>query len=155
MAASLEELVKEINNLNPAFKKILSVYDYGSDDLSGIEYDENNPEQLFILDEMQTILEKLGSISHTLQYLNRPIKGQGRLHKNSQGRYQLPDGYEFSSNSSIEYLATDDRHSVHVEKLEDYVNKPYWCYSRIEHDGTDYYIVGTDEELEGLTVRYR
>lgn len=39
MATSLEELVKEINNLNPAIKKILSVYDYGSDDLSGIEYD--------------------------------------------------------------------------------------------------------------------
>lgn len=155
MTASLEELVKEINNLNPAINKILSLYDYGSDDLSGVEYDENDPEQLFMLDQMHTILEKLGSISHALQYLNRPIKGMGRLQKNSRNRYELPDGYEFTSGYGIEYLATDDRHSVYVEELEDYVNKPYWCASSVEHNGTDYYIVGTDEELEGLTVRYR
>ena len=55
----------------------------------------------------------------------------------------------------IEYLANDDRHSVYVEELEDYVNKPYWCASSVVHNGTDYYTVGTDEELEGLTVRYK
>lgn len=45
-----------------------------------------------------------------------------------------------------------------MEKLFDvyYTNTPYWCASRVEHNGEDYYIVGANGvKLEGLRVRIR
>ena len=33
---------------------------------------------------------------------------------------------------------------------------PYWARTRLEHDGTDYYLVGHSKtSLDGLTVRMR
>ena len=47
--------------------------------------------------------------------------------------------------SPIEALVTDDRYDV-----------PYWVRTSVEHDGTDYYLVGhRDVCMEGLTVRIR
>ena len=39
----------------------------------------------------------------------------------------------------------------------EWIELPYWCKGRIEHNGKEYYIVGADENviLEGLRVRIR
>lgn len=156
MAKNIKDIMNEVSELNLKIKQILHHSDFENyDDLSGLDIDRTNAEELFLTDELYGILDRLSDISHTLNYLDRPVKAEGRLHKNSNGRYEL-NGHEFSSGCGIEYLADDDRHMTYDES-DEYVSVPYWCSSRIEHDGNDYYIVGAskDLELEGLQVRYR
>ena len=106
------------------------------------------------LDELRSMLTKLEEISHTINYLSRPIKEEGFLHKNRNGRYEI-NGHELSSGCGIECLITDDWHFKYDEDGR-YVETPFWYASRIEHNGEDYYIVDVyDVELEGLKVRVR
>jgi hypothetical protein len=112
-------------------------------------------EQLFRMDELKSILQKLDDISRTLDYLNCPIKAVGTLHLNQNGRYEMENGHEFSSGCSIEYLSEDNLHWMYDDKSGKRVSVPYWCASRIEHNGERYYIVGCNDELEEMQVRYR
>lgn len=156
MARTLNDIMTELKALNPHIKQLLSHADYENyDDLSGLKIDRADAEQLFLLDELRQIMYKIDDISHTLNYLEKPIKAEGALHKNANGRYEV-QGIELSSGCGLEYLATDDWH-MRYNANDDYVPTPYWKASRIEHDGKDYYIVGADDltTLENVRVRIR
>lgn len=156
MAKTVKEIMTELSDLNVSIQKILyhtEFEEYG--DLSDLDYDNTNADELFLLDELIGVLDKLADVSHTVNYLNRPIKVEGALNKNANGRYEV-QGIELSSGYGLEYLSLDDRHMRYNDN-GDYVMTPYWSYGRIEHDGNDYYIVGADKDtkLEGLKVRIR
>lgn len=156
MAKNIKDIMNEVSELNLKIKQILHHSDFENyDDLSGLDIDRTNAEELFLIDELYGILDRLSDISHTLNYLDRPVKAEGALHKNANGRYEVK-GIELSSGCGIEYLATDDRHCRYNDN-DDYVITPYWCSSRIEHNGTDYYIVGANDldTLENVRVRIR
>lgn len=154
MSKNIKEIMKEVFEINMKIKQLISHAEYEQfDDLSGLEYDDENPDDLMALDELRNLFRKLDDISHTINYLNRPIKEEGFLHKNRNGKYEI-NGHELSCSCGIEYLATDDWHFKYDEEGR-YVETPFWCTSRIEHDGEDYYIVDADVELEGLKVRIR
>ncbi len=153
--ATVKDIMKELCELNLGIEKTLDHAEFKNyEDLSALEYDNTNPDELMMLDELRSTLTKLEEISHTINYLSKPIKMEGVLHKNSNGRYEIK-GHEFSSGCGIEYLAIDDWHCRYDEN-DEYVQTPYWCASRVEHNGEDYYIVGAnDVKLEGLRVRIR
>jgi hypothetical protein len=156
MTKNLDDILSEVKNIYHDIKMILSHADYENyDDLSGLEIDSSDPEQLFILDELQEILSGLDNVSHNINYLLRPIKVEGILHKKTNGRYEISD-YELSSGHGIEYLANDARH-MRYDNNDNYVYTTYWKSSRIEHDGKDYYIVGANDldTLEGVRARIR
>lgn len=155
MSKRIKEIMNEVEELNLKIKQVLYHAEFENyEDLSALKYDNTNPDELMMLDELRSMLMKLEEISYTINYLRRPIKKEGILHKNSNGRYGMK-GHEFSSGCGIEYLTTDDWHCRYDEN-GDYVQTPYWCVSRVEHNGEDYYIVGAkDVELEGLKVRIR
>ena len=155
MSKHIKDIFNEVEELNLKIKQVLYHAEFENyEDLSALEYNNINPDDLMLLDELRSILTKLDEISHIINYLSRPIKKEGILHKNRNGRYEM-ECHEFSSGYGIEYLATDDWHCRYDENNE-YVQTPYWCVSRIEHNGDDYYIVGAnDVELEGLRVRIR
>lgn len=156
MARNIRDIMAEVQELNVKVQQILYHADYEMyDDLSGLEWDKTNADDLFMLDELRQILYKLDEVSHTLKYLDIPIKTEGALHKNANGRYEV-NGIELSSGCGIEYVSLDDRHCRYNEN-DEYVPTPYWVASRIEHDGKDYYIVGADEfeTLENVRVRIR
>ena len=156
MARNIKEIMDEVQDLNVKIQQVLYHSNFEMyDDLSGLEYDKTNADDLFMLDELQQILYKLDEVSHTLKYLDIPIKVEGALHKNANGRYEV-QGIELSSGSGIEYVSLDDRHCRYNEN-DEYVPTPYWVASRIEHDGQDYYIVGAKEfdTLENVRVRIR
>ncbi len=162
MEKTITEIMEEAKKLNISIKKLLNdaKYEY-ADDLSSVIFDYKDAEQLFFVDEMRSILEKLDNVSHAINYLDRHIRAEGILRKNDRDRYEMVSSdlsynYEFTSGNSIEYLATDDLHCRYDDETKEYINVPYWCASRIEHNGTDYYIVGADNlQLEGLKVRVR
>ena len=156
MSKTVKEIMTELSDLNISIQKILYHTEFEEyDDLSGLDIDDTSAEELYLVDELRVILDKLADVSHTIKYLERPIKVEGALHKNANGRYEV-NGIELSSGYGLEYLSLDDRHMRYNDN-DDYVSTTYWGYGRIEHDGTDYYIVGADKDtkLEGLRVRIR
>lgn len=156
MAKHIRDIMAEVQELNLKIQQIMYHSQFTEyDDLSGLDYDKADAEDLFLLDELQRILSKLEDVTHTLNYIDRPIKTEGALHKNANGRYEV-NGIELSSGCGIDYLATDDRHCRYNDN-DDYVPTPYWCSSRIEHNGKDYYIVGANDldTLENVRVRIR
>lgn len=156
MARTLNDIMAEIKELNPKIKQILNHAEYENyDDLSALDYNNADADQLFMLDELQQILSKLDDVSHTLGYISRPIRAEGTLYKNMNGRYEV-EGHELSSGSGIEYLSTDGDH-MRYDENDEFVCVPYWKSSRIEHNGKDYYIVGATEldTLDNVRVRIR
>lgn len=143
--SDLEKLLNDLVILNRDISKVINYTKYENyDDLSFLNIDDSDPEQLFLKDELRNIMEHLKEAKNNIEYLCMPVRKTGYLHKNQRDRYEM-DFKEFTCGSSIEALINDDYHD-HV----------FWAASRIEHNGSDYYLVGyPDIHLEGLKVRIR
>ena len=144
--ADINKVFAEAQKLNWNIESLLrlSTFEpYG--DLSGLHIDYEDGEQFFLIEELREIMEKLSTVNHRLKYLSRPIKETSRLHKNSSGRYETSHGHYYTSGSGIEALVPEGWPEVMC-----------WVWTRVEHDGTDYYLVGhNDVCMDGLTVRVR
>lgn len=150
---TINELYEELKKLNGSIESIIHASRYSEyDDLSGLECDNKDPEQRLLREELRSVLYHLDLASDNLAYLSQPIGYRGKLHKQSNGRYEL-DGYELTSGSGLEVLAPCE---IWSEEKQDYIEGVEWVASRLEHNGKDYYIVGhNDLELEGLEARKR
>lgn len=141
----LEKILSKANSISNCIKILLKQSTYTEyDDMSGLEINYNDADQLFLLDELRGVMEKLDSAKDKIDYINKPIKLEGYLYKNSNGRYQV-EYKEYTSGNLIEILIEDDYHDV-----------PFWQRTRVEHDGKDYYVVGCEDvKMQGLKVRVR
>ncbi len=144
--ADLNMVLTEAQKLNGSIRSLLKLSTYDDyDDLSGLHIDYEDGQQLFLQSELREIMEKLSDVTGRIAYLSRPVKETSRLHKNRSGRYETENGHYYTSGSGIEALVKDDYREV-----------PYWVWTRVEHNGKDYYLVGyKDVRLDGLTVRVR
>lgn len=144
--ADLNTVLSKAIELNWNIRSLLRLSTYKDyDDLSGLEINYEDSEQLLILDELRTVMDKLADVENIIDRFSRPIEETSRLFKNESGRYETKAGHYYTSGSGIEALITDDRYEV-----------PYWVRTRVEHDGTNYYLVGhRGISLDGLTVRVR
>jgi len=149
---NINELMKSLSVLNSEFARLIKKTGIDKyDDLSGIEADNNNPEQLLLVVELRKVMLNISEASDRISYLQKPIKGEYVLHKNSRGRYGC-SAHEYTCGNCIEYYAFDDWEGHYR-----------WVISRVEHDENDYYIVGSKSissdgnniPLEGLRVRVR
>lgn len=114
-------------------------------DLSGVDIDHEDGEQLFLTEELREIMEKLSEVDRRLRYLSRPVQEVSRLHKDRSGRYETSNGHYYTSGQGIEALLP-----------EGYPEVKCWVWTRVEHNGEDYYLVGhNDVSMDGLTVRVR
>lgn len=143
---TLQTIFEEATKLNREIERILksSTYiDYG--DLSGLDIDTSDGEQIFLRDQMYHIMDKLADVQSQIEYLNLPIGKITRLHRNGYGQYETSEGDCLHCGFPLEALISDEYRRV-----------PYWARTRIEHNGTDYYLVGhKNTSLDGLTVRMR
>lgn len=144
--AELKDLTMKLKRLSNDIDDILSYSRYRDyDDLSGVDYN-NDSETLLLVEEYKSILNRLEYIADTMEYLDRPIKEQEVLYLNQSERYQIKgSNHYYTSGSRIEFLVYDKWNNVKA-----------WHISSVEHNGTDYYIVGYPSVLlDGLTVRTR
>lgn len=142
----LKQVLAETNGLYCKIDSILgsSTYDDCSD-LSDLEINYKDSEQLFLLAELQAIMQKLDEVRGRLIYLSLPIIEVSRLHRNESGRYETDGGHYYTCGSSIEALVEDGYRDV-----------PYWVWSRLESNDKGYYLVGYGNiDMDGLTVRVR
>ncbi|MCM1027391.1 MAG: DUF5348 domain-containing protein [Roseburia sp.] len=144
--ADLKAVLEKANDMKWRIDSILNFSTYEDyDDLSGLKINYRDGEQLFLLEELRTVMKNLEEAKDRLSYLARPIQEVSRLHRNESGRYETASGHSYTSGSLIEALVKDGYHEV-----------PYWVRTSLEHNGRDYYLVGyTDVALDGLTVRVR
>jgi len=123
--------------------KLSGYYEYG--DLSDLEMDLSDKEQVFLRDKLRKVMEQATEIVSVVSWLERPVLETSRLHKNENGKYETEHGHQYSSGSLMEALISDAYHDT-----------PYWVQTSVEHDGRDYYLAGhSDVALDGLTVRVR
>lgn len=142
---NLYELLKAVTKINKEISKVLNESQYSEySDLGGIITDNSNPDQLFLKDELQNIAARMQNVSQSIEYLNRPVTDVYTLRKNARGRYEC-ELYELTSGSTLEALIFDEWNECFK-----------WVYSKIEHNGEDYYLYGHKKTLlEGLQVRFR
>ncbi|MGP4074165.1 DUF5348 domain-containing protein [Piscibacillus sp. B03] len=116
------------------------------DELEHIDYDPNNIDETFMVDEFERIITDLEVAENKIDYIQRPIIDKGLITKNELGRYELPSGNYLTSGSICEILAYDD-----------YFDCQMWLKTRIEHNGEDYYAtaLGSDKLINGMMVRIR
>lgn len=144
--ADLQTVLSEAIKLNRNIEQFLKFSTYRDyDDLSGLDIDFTNGEQLLLLDELRRITERLADIQDYISYLTRPIIEESRLSKGTAGKYRTAKGHCYDCTSVIEALVSDEYHDV-----------PYWAITSVEHNGKDYYLVGhKDIPMKGLHVRVR
>lgn len=144
--ADIKSILLQAMDLRPEIDRLLRNSSYHQfDDLSGLEIDYDDSEQLFLLDELRGIMEKMADVEYAIRYLSQPVLETGRLRKNASGRYETKSGHYYCCGSPIEALISDDHYDV-----------PYWVLTSVEHDGVDYYLVGHREtSMSGLVVRIR
>lgn len=155
--SDLEKIFEQLKGIHGEIDKIIKKSTYSDyDDMSGLNIDYTDSEQLFLLDELRGIFENLDKVNYKITYLKTPIVYSGTLSKNNQGRYELPNGHYFTSGDRIECLINDDFHEYFNEETDKYESIPYWIKTSVEHNGKDYYLVyNKDIPLQGLLVRIR
>ena len=109
LQAALSEAVK-LNRSISQFLKFSTYTDY--DDLSGLDIDFTDGEQLLLWEELRRITDKLADVEEYISYLTRPITEVSRLRKGTAGKYRTAKGRYYDCCSSIEALVTDEYHDV-------------------------------------------
>ncbi len=144
--ADLQMVFAEAVKLNRSIEQFLKLSTYSKySDLSGLEIDLHDGEQIFLRDELRIIVDHLDDVRDRIAYLSRPIVEVSRLRKGTAGKYRTAKGHFYDCRSRIEALVSDEYHEV-----------PYWTRTVVEHDGEDYYMVGyKGVPLNGLRVRVR
>ena len=141
------EAMKKLQSFQSEIEKLLHAT-MGSDQYAeydaNISYDEENPEERLIENEVYAILEKAYKLRARISYLSAEISTEGILHKKENGRYEL---------NSIELTCG---HGIEVFMYDECSYRYDWYITRIEHNGQDYYAVGHSEVcLEGIKARIR
>ena len=109
LQAALSEAVK-LNRSISQFLKFSTYTDY--DDLSGLDIDFSDGEQLLLWEELRRITDRLADVQEYISYLTRPITEVSILRKGTAGKYRTAKGHFYDCRSSIEALVTDPRYKI-------------------------------------------
>lgn len=145
MQATMKDLMKEARELERCISDMNDVSGYlKCEDLSMMDLDYNNPNELQMVKVMRHMMEKLDEIKSDLEYYRAPIETEGKLYMNGNGRYQL-NGQEFHCGDCLE-----------VKVYNDLWERCEWVTTRIEHNGKKWYLVGcSGVKIDGLPARIR
>ncbi|MEY8233578.1 DUF5348 domain-containing protein [Oscillospiraceae bacterium 50-16] len=143
---SLSQVMDQSMVLKNEISKLLLASTYKEcSDLSALDINYGDSEQLLQLEVLRDIMEKLADIEATLDYMSLPVVEGGQLVKNAVGKYETSSGHVLHAGSMVEALIADGIYNV-----------PYWSIDRVEHDGTDYCLVkNLNTPMDGLAVRIR
>ncbi|WP_010676340.1 DUF5348 domain-containing protein [Bacillus timonensis] len=134
----LETAYQVFNEIKRSIKNLENSNGYLSDEF---EYNCNDAEEKYMYNISRSIVDRLDAVQTLLNWIEKPVIAIGRLTSNQNKRYEV-GGKELTSGHPIDVW--DDEWDE-------------WVYSRVEHNGHDYYIVsfGRDEKIEGMSVRLR
>ncbi|MEK4951942.1 DUF5348 domain-containing protein [Bacillus sp. FSL W8-1127] len=139
MSKELRGLLQASEDLRHNLKKFLDKYEAAAENISLSSLSLEERSDCVTLYQVQDILFDAYIL---LKNLDKPVKAEGYLDKQKNGRYAIGD-VELTSGMYVEYFSDEDG--------------GYYVPSRLEHNGDDYYIVelGKDRSIEGLKVRIK
>lgn len=138
---SLEDPEKEFGKLKRQLRDLLyRLGDDGENIAASRDVDER-----FLIRQYRMLTEQLDAIHRKLAYLSKDVISEGPIFHNPAGRYEMLNGDNFTSGSTIELLVKD----------EDEDDRVYWIQTTIEHNGDDYYAValGRETSINGMAAR--
>lgn len=147
---TLEEVFKHLSAIDSQAQELM--WEAGIADNSlpweSIAINEDDPDEIYLRDAALGLMTLFRRFHELLDYLLAPCTDEHPLVQFPFGYY----GYECASGKS-RLLSC----GCSVEALiPDGEGRPRWVRSRIEHDGSDYYLFGHHSvPLEGLVVRER
>ena len=141
------EIMRELKSISRGIDKVAEITGYVEfGDMSLLDIDRTDADDLFIYNEFNRIVDSLADIQGNIDYISLPVKYVSDLFRNMEGKYETEQGEYYPSGRLIEYLSNDENHHEY----------PFWRKSRVEHNGVDYYIVAEPTlSLQGLKVRVR
>lgn len=147
---TFDDLLKQLTAIDKEAVSILKATGFHSVEGLGsaVQPLRDPAEDIFLREQTENLLESLALLHQELCYLKSPVCEEFRVEPFPDGRYGFwsKDGRKhiLSCGSSIE------------AKIQDRYGRLRWVRSRIEHDGSDYFLWGHMElPLSGLTVRER
>ena len=141
------EIMNELKAISRGIDKVAEMTGYVEfGDMSLLDIDRTDAEDLFLYNEFNRIVDTLADIQGNIDYLSLPVKYESTLHRNMEGKYETEQGEYYPCGRLIEYLSHDENHHEY----------PFWRKSRIEGNDIDYFIVAEPNlPLQGLKVRVR
>ena len=92
--ADLQMVLSEAVKLNQRIAQFLKFSTYPDyDDLSGLDIDFADGEQLLLLEELRRITDRLADVQEYISYLTQPITEVSTLRKGSAGKYRTAKGH--------------------------------------------------------------
>ena len=72
--ANINDIMLQASELQPGISRLLRNSTYPRyDDLSGLEINYEDGEQLFLLDELRGVMEKLADVEDCIRYIAQPV----------------------------------------------------------------------------------
>lgn len=147
---TLFDVFERLQTLDQAASSLLRDTRFQSDEGLGVPVCPlpEEAEDAFLREQAEELLESLEGIHAVLCYLKRPLHGEYTLEQFPNGRYGYfdKDGDEhiFTCGKALE------------AKIHEPCGQQRWARTRIEHDGSDYFLWGyRSVPLSGLTIRER
>lgn len=104
---NLQTLQEKIIELNQMIQPILCELGCLEHTPPTVEWDEENPNECMIHDELQGILSHLSYIQYVVDYLQKPVTHEGILIHDSNGKHMIGD-VELTDEDCIEVLRFDE-----------------------------------------------
>ncbi len=90
----LQMVLAEAVKLDRSIEQFLRLSTYTKyGDLSGLEIDLHDGEQIFLRDELRIIVDHFDDVRDCIAYLSRPIVEVSRLRKGTAGKYRTAKGH--------------------------------------------------------------
>lgn len=147
---TLNDIFKRLCDIDRDAQALLSQAGFTSDDGLGPQVRPNpdDPDDRFLRDRAESLLQPFEELHEELRYLGTPAHGEYTLQLFPNGRYGYCDEYGrhhiFTCGSTLE------------AKIRDNYGRQHWVRTRIEHDGSGYFLWGHGSiPLPGLAVRER
>lgn len=142
----LKELINKLNGLVPEIQSILDDVKY-EENYNTEALDKFRTEDSILVDpEISKILYSLCNAKDKINYLNKPIKGVGKLIKIGDMKYKSDiSGTEYTIGSVLEAFVYDD-----------VLERNTWKQVKIDFNGNSCCFVGFDNlDLEKIKIRER
>lgn len=147
---TLEDVFSRLHGIDQAAQALIRDAGFSSDTglADGVSLPSNDPDTRFLKESVELLLDPFTEMHSLLSYLATPASPEHVLEKFPNGRY----GYWDEKGSCREFTCGQPLEA----RIKDNSGCQLWIRTRVEHDGSDYFIMGHGSvPLNGLTVRER
>ena len=147
---TLKDVFSRLHEIDQAAQALIreAGFSFDTGSVENVAFAPNGPDTRFLKESVELLLEPLSEMHSLLSYLQTPASPEYVLEEFENGRY----GYRNENGSRREFSCGQTLEA----RIVDRCGQPRWVKTRVEHDGSDYFLIGHGSvPLAGLTIRER